>query len=106
MLVTGTGPLGCVPAALAQRSTNGECVQEFQQAAAIFNPLLVKMIQELNKEFGSDVFVAANAFQMNMDFISNPKKFGLLPIPIMQFIYLFLLKDSNIGGFVNRLTVF
>ncbi|XP_015892168.3 GDSL esterase/lipase At4g28780 [Ziziphus jujuba] len=78
VLVTGTGPLGCVPSALAQRSNNGECIEEFQQAAAIFNPLLVQMTQELNQEFGSDVFVTANAFQMNMDFINSPQKFGFV----------------------------
>ena len=76
MLVTGTGPLGCAPAALAQRSKNGECVPEFQRAAEIFNPQLAQMLQELNTEVGSDVYVKANAFQMNMDLISNPKKFG------------------------------
>ncbi|KAE8701397.1 GDSL esterase/lipase [Hibiscus syriacus] len=76
VLVTSTGPLGCVPAELAMRSRNGECVPEIQQAANIFNPLLVQLIQQLNSQLGSDVFVSANAFSMNMDFISNPQRFG------------------------------
>ncbi|KAJ7972553.1 GDSL esterase/lipase [Quillaja saponaria] len=78
VLVTGTGPLGCVPSELAQRSRNGECVPELQQAAEIFNPQLVQLTQQLNKELGSDVFVAVNAFLMNMNFISNPQKFGFV----------------------------
>ncbi|KAL3725155.1 hypothetical protein ACJRO7_030209 [Eucalyptus globulus] len=79
VLVTGTGPLGCVPAELAsQGSLNGECVAEPQQAAAIFNPALVRMVQGLNQELGSDVFIAANAFQMNMDFISDPQRYGFI----------------------------
>ncbi|KAL7084371.1 hypothetical protein ACP275_14G220000 [Erythranthe tilingii] len=78
VLVTGTGPLGCVPSQLATRSTNGECAEEPQQAAAIFNPLLLQMLVGLNKELGSDIFVAANANQMHNDFITNPQAFGFI----------------------------
>ncbi|KAJ1416844.1 SGNH hydrolase superfamily [Sesbania bispinosa] len=78
VLVTGTGPLGCVPSQLATRSRNGECVPELQQAAQIFNPLLVQMTRDLNNQFGSDVFVAVNAFQMNMNFINDPQRFGFV----------------------------
>ncbi|KAG4982024.1 hypothetical protein JHK82_026896 [Glycine max] len=78
VLVTGTGPLGCVPAQLATRSSNGECVPELQQAAQIFNPLLVQMTREINSQVGSDVFVAVNAFQMNMNFITDPQRFGFV----------------------------
>ncbi|KAF2306958.1 hypothetical protein GH714_022755 [Hevea brasiliensis] len=76
VLVTGTGPLGCVPSEIAQRGINGQCSVELQRAAGLFNPQLVQMITELNREIGSDVFVAANAYQMNMDFINNPQAFG------------------------------
>ncbi|KAI3461016.1 hypothetical protein Pfo_017679 [Paulownia fortunei] len=78
VLVTGTGPLGCVPAELATRSTNGQCAEEPQRAAAIFNPLLVQMIAGLNQELGSDIFVAANTMQMQNDFINNPQAFGFI----------------------------
>jgi len=77
VLVTGTGPLGCVPAQLATRSRNGECVAELQEAAQIFNPLLVEMTRDINSQVGSEVFVAVNAFQMNMNFITDPQIFGL-----------------------------
>ncbi|KAG6662887.1 GDSL esterase/lipase At4g28780-like [Carya illinoinensis] len=78
VMVTGTGPLGCVPAELAMRSRNGECAEELQQAAGIFNPALGQMLQQLNSEIGADVFVAANAFRMNMDFINYPQRFGFV----------------------------
>ncbi|GAB4855806.1 hypothetical protein Ancab_024451 [Ancistrocladus abbreviatus] len=78
VLVTGTGPLGCVPAEIAQRGRNGQCAQDLQRAAALFNPQLVQMIREINSEKGSDVFVAANAFQMHMDFVSNPRAYGFV----------------------------
>lgn len=76
VLVTGTGPLGCVPAELAQRGRNGECSPELQRAASLFNPQLVQMIQQLNSEIGSDVFIGANTQQMSNDFIHNPQAYG------------------------------
>lgn len=74
--MTGTGPLGCVPAELAQRSRNGECAPELQQAAALFNPQLTQMLQGLNSEVGSNVFIAANTQQMHINFITNPQAYG------------------------------
>jgi len=77
VLVTGTGPLGCVPSEIAQRGRNGQCAQDLQYAASLFNPRLVNMINQLNKNIGSDVFTAANAFKMHMDFISTPQAYGM-----------------------------
>ncbi|KAK9944912.1 hypothetical protein M0R45_010454 [Rubus argutus] len=78
VLVTGTGPLGCVPAELAQRSRNGECAPDVQSAAAIFNPQLAQMIQGLNAQLGADAFIAADAYALQMDFFSNPQKYGFV----------------------------
>ncbi|KAM7269803.1 hypothetical protein ACFE04_025300 [Oxalis oulophora] len=76
VLVTGTGPLGCVPAELAQRSRDGNCAPELQRAAELFNPQLTQMVQKLNEKIGSDIFIAANTADMHNDFIRNPTKFG------------------------------
>ncbi|XP_065854550.1 GDSL esterase/lipase LTL1-like [Euphorbia lathyris] len=76
VLVTGTGPLGCVPAELAQRSRNGECSAELQQAADLFNPQLSSMTKQLNSQYGADVFIAANTGKMSNSFITNPAKYG------------------------------
>ncbi|RZB87642.1 GDSL esterase/lipase At5g33370-like [Glycine soja] len=78
VVVTGTGPLGCVPAELALRGRNGECSEELQQAASLYNPQLVEMIKQLNKEVGSDVFVAANTQLMHNDFVTNPQTYGFI----------------------------
>ncbi|KAK7269114.1 hypothetical protein RIF29_21830 [Crotalaria pallida] len=76
VLVTGTGPLGCAPAELAQRGKNGRCSTELQLAASLFNPQLVQMIIQLNTEIGSDVFIAVNTREMHNNFISNPRAYG------------------------------
>lgn len=58
MVVTGTGPMGCVPAELALRGgPNDECSVELERAASLYNPELFQMIIELNREIGSDVFI-------------------------------------------------
>ncbi|KAL4576682.1 hypothetical protein LXL04_012780 [Taraxacum kok-saghyz] len=82
VLITGTGPLGCVPAELAQRSRNGECASELQKAAALFNPQLNQMLSDLNSKLGSHVFISANAKKMHSDFISDPGAFGFVSAKI------------------------
>ncbi|XP_048429175.1 GDSL esterase/lipase At5g18430-like [Pyrus x bretschneideri] len=76
VLVTGTGPMGCAPAELAARSTNGGCSAELLRAAALYNPQLTQMLAGLNKKLGKDVFISANTRQMHADFINNPQAFG------------------------------
>ncbi|KAB2049565.1 hypothetical protein E1A91_A13G192300v1 [Gossypium mustelinum] len=76
VLVTGTGPLGCVPAELAMRSPSGQCATELQQAAALYNPQLVEMVNGLNSQLGANIFIAANTQQQTSDFISNPGAYG------------------------------
>jgi len=76
VLVTGTGPMGCVPAELAMRGTNGGCSAELQRAASLYNPQLQHMIQGLNKKIGKDVFIAANTARMHNDFVNNPAAYG------------------------------
>ncbi|XP_027088212.1 GDSL esterase/lipase At5g33370-like [Coffea arabica] len=78
VIVTGTGPIGCVPAELAQRSRNGECSAELQHAASLFNPQLAQLISDINSQLGSNVFMAANTMAMHMDFVSNPQAFGFV----------------------------
>jgi phospholipase/lecithinase/hemolysin len=78
VIVTGTGPIGCVPAELALRSRDGNCDPELMHAASLFNSQLVQIINELNSEVGSDVFVAANAYQMHFDYLNNPQDFGFV----------------------------
>ncbi|XP_057472151.1 GDSL esterase/lipase At5g33370-like [Actinidia eriantha] len=78
VIVTGTGPLGCVPAELGLRSRDGQCAVELQRAAGMFNPQMVQMLDALNTKIGNHVFIAANAQEMHMDFITNPQGYGFV----------------------------
>ncbi|KAM7514985.1 hypothetical protein LguiA_004568 [Lonicera macranthoides] len=78
VIVTGTGPMGCVPAELAQHSRNGECAAELQRAASLFNPQLTQLINQLNNEIGTNIFIAANTNMMHSDFVNNPQAFGFV----------------------------
>ncbi|XP_021898218.1 GDSL esterase/lipase At5g18430-like isoform X2 [Carica papaya] len=76
VMVTGTGPMGCVPAELAMRNTNGGCSAELQRAARLYNPQLVQMLQSLNSKYGSDIFIAANTQETHNNFITSPEAYG------------------------------
>ncbi|KAH7543351.1 GDSL esterase/lipase At5g33370 [Ziziphus jujuba] len=76
VLVTGTGPMGCAPAELAMRSSNGECSAELQRAAALYNPQLDQMLKDLNRKVGRDVFISTNTQLMRNNFITNPQAYG------------------------------
>nr|XP_043611611.1 GDSL esterase/lipase LTL1-like [Erigeron canadensis] len=78
VLVTGTGPLGCVPAELAQRSRNGECSPELQRASGLFNPQLQDMLDSLNREIGQTIFIGVNIHQSSIDFVSDPGRYGFV----------------------------
>ncbi|XP_043703511.1 GDSL esterase/lipase At5g33370-like [Telopea speciosissima] len=81
VLVTGTGPLGCVPAEIARHSPNASCATDLQRAASLYNPQLFQMITQLNSEIGAgrtNAFYAVNSYQMNIDFIINPQAYGFV----------------------------
>ncbi|GJX81057.1 GDSL esterase/lipase LTL1 [Tanacetum coccineum] len=78
VLVTGTGPIGCVPAELAQHSRNGECAPDVQRAAILFNPQLQDMLDSLNTELGSHIFIGVNIRQSSIDFITDPERYGFV----------------------------
>uniref|UniRef100_A0A0D9VMM1 GDSL esterase/lipase n=1 Tax=Leersia perrieri TaxID=77586 RepID=A0A0D9VMM1_9ORYZ len=76
VLVTGVGPIGCVPAELALHSLDGTCDTELQRAADAYNPQLVEMLAELNREVAGDVFIGVNTKRMHDDFIDDPTAHG------------------------------
>ncbi|CAA2975338.1 GDSL esterase lipase At5g33370-like [Olea europaea subsp. europaea] len=55
---------------------DGECVMELQRAAALYHLQLTAMLSSLNSDLGADIFIAANTFEMQMNFISDPQPRG------------------------------
>jgi hypothetical protein len=84
VLVTGTGPMGCVPSEIAQRGNNGDCSTEIQRAASLFNPQLETMLQGLNRKIGRDIFIAANTGKTHLNFIRNPGQYGNFSILLLD----------------------
>ncbi|OEL17757.1 GDSL esterase/lipase LTL1 [Dichanthelium oligosanthes] len=82
VVVTGTGPLGCVPAELALHSQSGECAADLMRAVNLFNPQLVDMVRGLNRALGADVFVTANTLRINFDYLNNPQKYGFTNVQV------------------------
>lgn len=82
VIVTGTGPLGCVPAELAQHSGDGECAAELNRAVDLFNPQLAEAVRGLNRDIGADVFVAANTYRANFDYLANPQSYGFTDVKV------------------------
>ncbi|XP_071702382.1 GDSL esterase/lipase LTL1-like [Rutidosis leptorrhynchoides] len=78
IMVSGTGPLGCAPAELAQHSPDGNCAPELQRAANLFNPQIQALADSLNSKIGSNVFIGVNTRETNFDFISNPERYGFV----------------------------
>lgn len=76
VLVTSTGPLGCAPAILALRSQDGECIEELQQAADLYNQKLSAMTGFMNKKLGRDVFVYVESHNIIKDMTRNSETLG------------------------------
>lgn len=76
VVVTSTGPLGCVPALRAMRSTDGGCAPDLQRATGLFNPQLNDIVRQLNREVGSQVYIFADMYSKNMGIFNNPTNYG------------------------------
>ncbi|KAM0891913.1 hypothetical protein ACQ4PT_026083 [Festuca glaucescens] len=57
-------------------SDDGECASELNRAVDLFNPQLVEAVRGLNRDLGADVFVAANTYRANFDYLANPHNYG------------------------------
>ncbi|KAI5006778.1 hypothetical protein ZWY2020_034021 [Hordeum vulgare] len=62
LIITGTGPLGCVSGELAQHSGNGECAAELNCAVDLFNPQLLDMVRVSNVRANREVYAFWDAF--------------------------------------------
>ncbi|XP_051139367.1 GDSL esterase/lipase EXL3-like [Andrographis paniculata] len=70
-------PEGCLP---SQRTLRGgperKCVDEFNEAAQLFNQKLAVKLGSMNAEFPDARFVYIDIYNLPLDIINNPKKYG------------------------------
>lgn len=89
--IAGLPPMGCLP---LERTTNifigSDCVEKYNDVSKDFNEKLQGMVMELNKELAGMRLVFSNPYDILLDMIQNPNKFG-------KFSAIFSLKKGCCG---------
>ncbi|KAJ4725170.1 GDSL esterase/lipase [Melia azedarach] len=75
--IAGLPPMGCLP---LERATNifsgSDCVEKYNDVSKDFNEKLQEMVMELNKELAGMRLVFSNPYDILLDMIQDPNKFG------------------------------
>ncbi|WOG85038.1 hypothetical protein DCAR_0104224 [Daucus carota subsp. sativus] len=74
--LTGVSQVGCSPNSMAQNSQDGTCVKKFNDANAIYNDRLKKLVDTLNKDHPDAKFTYTNAFGLFQEIKDNAATFG------------------------------
>lgn len=77
------GPIGCIPSSTRQFKHNGQCVEDFNLLAHLFNDELALMLQNLTATLPGSTFVLGHGHWLGYDAVLYPSKYG---------IFLFLFK--------------
>lgn len=77
MSIAGLPPMGCLP---LERTTNifsgSDCIEEYNDAARIFNVKLQGLIEKLSKKLVRIQLVLSNTYDILLEIIQNPATFG------------------------------
>ncbi|GAA0165211.1 lipase [Lithospermum erythrorhizon] len=79
VVVTGVGPIGCIPYELARYNGNGtrRCNEEINNAIVLFNSGLKKLVDNFNKgQLPGSTFVFLDSFQSSRDLAINARSYG------------------------------
>ncbi|KAK0599307.1 hypothetical protein LWI29_004134 [Acer saccharum] len=77
--ISGLPPMGCLPLERTTNMFNGsDCVEEYNDVAKDFNGQLQEMVMKLNKELPGIQLVLSNPYDILLDTIQDPNKFGKL----------------------------
>ncbi|MCO5611584.1 hypothetical protein L7F22_065837 [Adiantum nelumboides] len=78
IIVAGVGPIGCIPLAIGTRraTDGGKCIDQYQQAGIAFNAHVVSLVDEFRQTFTGATVLYSDAFDIAMNFIQNPSKYG------------------------------
>lgn len=75
--VTSLPPVGCLP---SQRTLRGglerNCVDEYNEAARLFNEKLSAELASINAQLGDALIVYIDIYNLPLNFIKNPQKYG------------------------------
>ncbi|CAN1339990.1 GDSL esterase/lipase At4g26790 [Linum perenne] len=75
--ITGLPPMGCLP---LERATNiffgSYCIEEYNNVAKDFNEKLSEVVTDLNKNLPAIQAVLSSPYDMVMEMIDNPTRFG------------------------------
>ncbi|XP_050379962.1 GDSL esterase/lipase 7-like [Argentina anserina] len=71
------GPLGCIPSIAKTQNHTGDCVEETNQLASIFNDRLRETLENLTFTLQGSLFVLGRANEIGYDAITSPLKYGL-----------------------------
>jgi phospholipase/lecithinase/hemolysin len=76
-MVTGVGPIGCLPNQLAMnKTTTGQCIDSINNLVLTFNSYLAQLVNQLNSALSGSFFVYADVYTSFLDVINNPSKYG------------------------------
>ncbi|KAK6154968.1 hypothetical protein DH2020_009216 [Rehmannia glutinosa] len=69
------GPIGCIPSSTRQFKHNGQCVEEINQLAIMFNNHLAHMLHNLTSTLQGSSFILGHAHWLGYDAAINPSKY-------------------------------
>lgn len=76
-MVLGTGPLGCVPGALAAAGiTNGQCVESWSAVGQAYNAALEQFVYSLDESFPDIKAIVGKPHDLLQEFVNNGEKYG------------------------------
>ena len=94
MVISGIGPLGCIPSQLVrQKSVNGECSDYVNNMIQDFNFGLKSILEELDAQFTDAKIVYADSFNPVLNYVHNPTKYGNFP-SFLSFLLLFFMPGA------------
>ncbi|CAM6105053.1 unnamed protein product [Calypogeia fissa] len=77
VMFLATGPLGCVPGALAPAGiTSGQCVQSWSAIGQAYNAALEQFVYTLHESFPDVKAIVGTPYKLMDDLITNGEKYG------------------------------
>ncbi|XP_024534466.1 GDSL esterase/lipase At1g71691 [Selaginella moellendorffii] len=75
-VVSGLGPLGCIPSELSRRNSTGECVESVNHMVTRYNLALRKSIKRMNSKLRGAKLIYTDAYRALLEIIHAPSSFG------------------------------